>query len=413
MPRNGWRSAGADSTPSIGTEGWDRLERILERFEDAWRSGARPVLEDFLAQAGPAERDLLLRELVEEDLEYRLQAGEAARVEDYLERYPQLRTDPAVLLDLIRTECRLRRSEPAFDLGEYRRRFPAQGSALEDLLWKLRHQATSAERVADRGGTEAQAAPGSSGRAGLPQLPGHELLEVLGRGGMGVVYKARQLGLNRIVALKMILGGGHTGPAELARFRTEAEAVARLQHPGIVQIHETGMQDGLPYFSQEFVAGGSLDRKLNGRPLPPQHAARLTALLAEAVQAAHDKGILHRDLKPANVFLMPTQDSHGVPLEEGAGQAERYWPKIGDFGLAKKLDEDQELTRTGAVMGTPSFMAPEQAAGQTRQIGPPVDVYALGLSCMSCSRADRRFEQPAPRRRCGRSSAKTPCRLGN
>ncbi len=223
---------------------------------------------------------------------------------------------------------------------------------------------------------ETSAAP--SAAPGLPALPGYEVLEVLGKGGMGVVYKARQLGLNRIVALKMLLGGGRSGQAEVARFGIEAEAVARLQHPGIVQIHETGMHDGWPWFSLEFVAGGSLDHKLNGRPLPPQQAARLIAMLAEAVQAAHDKGILHRDLKPANVFLMPTQDSSGLLLEEGEGQAERYWPKIGDFGLAKLLDEDQDQTRSGAILGTPSFMAPEQAAGQTRQVGPAVDVYALG-----------------------------------
>jgi serine/threonine protein kinase len=137
----------------------------------------------------------------------------------------------------------------------------------------------------------------------LPQVPGYELLDVLGRGGMGVVYKARQVKAGRIVALKMILAGGHADVAMLARFRTEAEAVARLQHPNIVQVFEVGDHDGLPFFSLEFCPGGSLDAKLNGTPLPPTETAQLVETLARAMHAAHNKGIIHRDLKPANVLL--------------------------------------------------------------------------------------------------------------
>jgi serine/threonine-protein kinase len=192
-----------------------------------------------------------------------------------------------------------------------------------------------------------------------PAVPGYELLSVLGKGGMGVVYKARQRGLGRVVALKMILHAEHSGEQERQRFQAEAEAVARLQHPNIVQIYEVGEQRGLPYFSLEFCAGGSLADKLDGTPLPPKEAAKLVQTLASAMQAAHDKGILHRDLKPANVLL----------TEDGS-------PKITDFGLAKKLGE-QGQTRTGDVMGTPSYMAPEQAGGQ-KDIGPAADVYALG-----------------------------------
>src|SRR5262249_3829721 len=151
---------------------------------------------------------------------------------------------------------------------------------------------------------------------------GYEVLATLGRGGMGVVYKARQTRLGRVVALKMILSGAHAGAVALARFRTEAEAVARLQHPNVVQIHEVGEHDGLPFFSLEFCPGGSLEQKLNGTPLPANEAAALVGVLARAMQAAHDKGVLHRDLKPANVLL----------AEDGT-------PKVTDFGLAKKLDE--------------------------------------------------------------------------
>jgi tetratricopeptide (TPR) repeat protein/predicted Ser/Thr protein kinase len=196
--------------------------------------------------------------------------------------------------------------------------------------------------------------------AGAEVVPGYEVLGVLGKGGMGIVYKARQHRLGRLVALKMILHAEHAGNRDRQRFQAEAEAVARLQHPNIVQIHEVGEHRGLPYFSLEFCAGGSLEAKLAGKPLAPQEAARLVETLAQAMQAAHDKGILHRDLKPANVLL----------TENGT-------PKITDFGLAKKLGE-QGPTQTGSVMGTPSYMAPEQAGGNSKDMGPTADIYALG-----------------------------------
>jgi tRNA A-37 threonylcarbamoyl transferase component Bud32 len=200
----------------------------------------------------------------------------------------------------------------------------------------------------------------------IPSPPDYEILGELGRGGMGVVYKARHLRLNRLVALKMILAGGHASGQELTRFQREAEAVARLQHPNIVQIYEDGEHQGLPFFAMEFVAGGSLDRRLQGRPIPPREAVRMVATLAAAVDHAHQKGVIHRDLKPANVLL-------------GEGDA----PKITDFGLAKYLDAVGGQTASGAVLGTPSYMAPEQAGGRDAaggrpEIGRTADVYALG-----------------------------------
>jgi WD40 repeat protein/serine/threonine protein kinase len=204
-------------------------------------------------------------------------------------------------------------------------------------------------------------------------VPGFELLSELGRGGMGVVYKARQIKLNRLVALKMILAGGYASAHQLRRFQTEAEAVARLKHPNIVQIHEIGKHNGLPYFSLEFVDGGTLARKTNGTPLSALQAAQLVETLARAVHYAHQQGIIHRDLKPANILLVKTdgQEANGAPAA--------LVPKITDFGLAKRLDDDEEgPTRSGAVLGTPSYMAPEQAAGNTKHLGPQADVYALG-----------------------------------
>jgi len=194
-----------------------------------------------------------------------------------------------------------------------------------------------------------------------PAVEGYEILHELGRGGMGVVYQARQVALKRIVALKMILDAAHAGTEQRLRFRAEAEAIASLQHPNIVQIYDWGEQDGRPFFALEFIDGGSLDRRLGGTPLPPAEAAALIETLAHAMHAAHQRGIIHRDLKPANVLLAAT----------GA-------PKITDFGLAKQLDSQLAHTVSGAILGTPSYMAPEQAAGKGDRIGPGTDVYALG-----------------------------------
>jgi hypothetical protein len=193
------------------------------------------------------------------------------------------------------------------------------------------------------------------------QIPGYEILGELGRGGMGVVYRARQLSLKRVVALKMILAGAHAGAEEVERFCREAEAVARLQHPNIVQIYEIASQAGVSYFSLELVEGGPLSRRLKEALPPPDRAAALVSTVARAMDHAHQRGVIHRDLKPANVLLM----TDGTP-------------KITDFGLAKQLEADSAQTRTGAVMGTPSYMAPEQALGRSHDIGPLTDVYALG-----------------------------------
>jgi WD40 repeat protein len=213
-----------------------------------------------------------------------------------------------------------------------------------------------------------------------PSVPGYEILGELGRGGMGVVYRARQIALNRLVALKMILAGGHAGETELARFRTEAEAIARLRHPNIVQIYEVGQADSYPFFSLEFVDGGSLAAQLDGTPQPPEAAARLVETLARGIHTAHQQGIIHRDLKPANILLSFSREppaSADAALAGGSRLNEAV-PKITDFGLAKKLDEAAGPTVSGAIMGTPSYMAPEQAGGESKTIGAAADIYALG-----------------------------------
>jgi WD40 repeat protein/tRNA A-37 threonylcarbamoyl transferase component Bud32 len=209
--------------------------------------------------------------------------------------------------------------------------------------------------------TSAGDAPREGIHRTAPAIPGYEIVGELGRGGMGVVYKARQIRLNRPVALKMILAGAHAGGDAAARFLAEAEAVAQLQHPNIVQIFHIDEHAGFPYFEMEFVGGGSLADRLDGTPRPPREAARVTEIVARAIAEAHRQGIVHRDLKPGNILLTP----------EGT-------PKVADFGLAKLLNVESGLTRTDSVLGSPSYMAPEQAEGKTKEVGPTADVYALG-----------------------------------
>ncbi len=213
----------------------------------------------------------------------------------------------------------------------------------------------------------------------FPTVPGYEIEGILGRGGMGVVYKARHLALKRTVALKMIRHPVDAGPLELARFQAEAEAVARLQHPNIVQVYEVGTAGGSPFFALEFVEGGSLARRLKGESPPPREAARLVETLARAMNMAHSRNVIHRDLKPANILL--------------AGDGT---PKVADFGMAKQLDVDSGETRAGAVMGTPSYTAPEQASGQAYLAGPLADVYALGAILYECLTGKPPFKGATP-----------------
>jgi tetratricopeptide (TPR) repeat protein len=285
--------------------------------------------------------------------------GERLPVEGYLRAYPGLNDDPEALLDLIYHEVVLRsRRGEAPPVEEYLRRFPHLADRVReqfDIHEALFANAALSPPPSVPAGDLARVA----GPAPLPDVAGYEVLEELGRGGMGVVYKARQSGLKRVVALKMIQPAA--GGVPLARFRAEAEALARLQHPHIVQVYEVGEHEGRPFLALELLTGGSLDRHLQGAPQPPRRAAQLVATLARAVHAAHERGVVHRDLKPANVML----------AEDGT-------PKITDFGLAKDLHDDSGRTRTGDILGTPNYMAPEQARGKSCGVTPRTDVYALG-----------------------------------
>ena len=209
--------------------------------------------------------------------------------------------------------------------------------------------------------TSTPAGPGDRSETSLPRLPGYEILEEIDRGGMGVVYKARQTALKRIVALKMIKSGRFADREQIQRFLAEAEAAAALEHPHIVPIYEVGESLGQHYYTMGFVDGATLGVLIKETPLPSDVAARVVRTVAEAVQFAHDQGIIHRDLKPGNVLI----DDEGKP-------------RVTDFGLAKNVEVDSGMTSTGQIIGTPNYMSPEQAGGNADEIGPPSDVYGLG-----------------------------------
>jgi WD40 repeat protein len=346
-------------------------EQRIDDFEEAWQQGRQPAIEDYLP-SGEKERAEALIELAHVDLERRLKAGEGARVEQYLQRFPELA--PAAL-ELIVAEYELRiEREPGLPITEYLNRFPQHGA---ELLARLGNASPAAEveTVAGAGTHRDADHPGPTDNVVSLAIPGYDILEELGRGGMGIVYKAHQRKLGRLVALKVVAAGSAADVADRTRFRTEAEAVARLQHPNIVQVFEVGEYDGRPYCAMEFVAGGTLQQRLSAGPLPPRQATALLEELARGAHAAHRAGVVHRDLKPANVLL-----ASPVVLTPG----ESLTPKITDFGLAKRLDDDSGQTRSGTIIGTPSYMAPEQAAGQGKDVGPAADVYALGAILYEC-----------------------------
>jgi WD40 repeat protein len=214
--------------------------------------------------------------------------------------------------------------------------------------------------------------PARAAPADAPSIAGYETLKVLGQGGMGVVYLAWQSGLARLVALKMMLTGAGAGSRRLRRFRTEAEAAARLQHPNIIQIYEVGEADGQPFLAMEYAAGGSLAAQLGGKPQPWRKAAALVETLAGAVYHAHQRGIVHRDLKPANILM---QRANAATRTASAAE---YTPKVADFGIAKFVFDGEPRTCNEAILGTPGYMAPEQASTGAKTVGPAADIHALG-----------------------------------
>jgi WD40 repeat protein len=305
------------------------------------------------------------------ELERRLRGGEACTAEELLAASPDLASQTDLALELVYTEFVVReqlgqRPEPT----AWYERFPQWRHDLEQLFQV--HQAVQPSQAVsthDAGPVTSRSAPGAEAPCQTGRRFGnYVLLEELGRGGAGVVYKARQAGLDRLVAVKLILSGDWSGRSELARFHTEAGAAAALQHPNIVQVFEVGAQDGQPFLAQELVEGGSLEAKRGGVPWLARASAELVQTVARAMHYAHTQGVIHRDLKPANILL----------TADGA-------PKVSDFGLARRTPPGDvtepvrdAATQTGAILGTPGYLAPEQAAGHSRDVGPTADIYGLG-----------------------------------
>jgi WD40 repeat protein/Tfp pilus assembly protein PilF len=343
------------------------------RLSSLWRRGQHPKVEDFLARAGISDPAVVVTVLRVDQWERR-RRGQLVPAESYLEAFPPVREEPEHAIDLVFAEYLMREQlgeSPTFE--EYARRFPQYADQLK-LQVEL-HQAMEEQGAGEWRATwgEGQANPSANRRTESaatsssdsmdhPNIPGYEVLGILGWGGMGVVYRAWQHQLNRMVALKMVHAGAQASPPVLARFRVEAEAVARLQHPNIVQIHEVGQHAGCPFLVLELVEGRTLAQCLAGTPQSSQGAAEAVETMARAIQSAHRQGVVHRDLTPANILL--TAD--GVP-------------KITDFGLAKLVIGGENLrTQTGELLGTPSYMAPEQAASRHHDVGAATDIYALG-----------------------------------
>jgi WD40 repeat protein len=333
----------------------------------AWQEGRQPQLEVLIAEC-PDISQAELAAMVQVDIDLRWRRNAPRSAESYLASFPILSNDPELAVDIIYAEYLAReRSGERPGAAEYQQRFPAFAEELSRQIGLHR----ALETVDDD--TDAEVSPSELSENSLIEPPAnppqfdvsYEILEEIGRGGMGVVYRARQVALNRFVALKMVRAVDATNQELLARFRSEARAVASLRHPNIVQVYDFGEHDGLPFLAMELVEGGTLAARLNGNPWPARPAAALMIKLAEAVQFAHDHRVIHRDLKPANVLVASDQEGLDV--------------KVTDFGLGKFFqDEMSPHTKTGAFLGTPSYMAPEQAAGRTQEVGPATDVYSLG-----------------------------------
>jgi serine/threonine protein kinase/Leucine-rich repeat (LRR) protein len=372
------------------------LETIVRGFEAAWFRREHPDIDAALVPLAGAKRSAALVELVHAELELRLKAGETARVEDYLRRYPELSGQADVVVNLIATEQRQRsRTEPGLALAEYRARFPHLVAELDALFADRTAASTGSGCAALTAGADVAVAPAcgnlpepsqvlapAESPGELGRLGPYRVLKVLGRGGMGMVFLAEDPHLQRLIALKVMLPALAASGVARERFLREARTAAALKHDHIVTIHQVGEDRGAPYLAMEFLDGQSLDARLEReQKLPVAEVLRIGREIAEGLAAAHQRGRIHRDIKPANIWLedpTPRQPACGpadhTPTACGCGCR----VKLLDFGLARDISEEAHLTQSGALIGTPAYMAPEQARGD--EASPRTDLFSLGVT---------------------------------
>jgi serine/threonine protein kinase len=359
-----------------------RIEERVHSFEAAWQLGRRPVIDDYLPPE-PGLRKQILVELIHADLEYRLATGEAPRIESYLERYPEIAGDHTAVLGLIRAEFEHRQRLVGPTLEEYLARFPEYRA---DLVLssgfsppRLELRGRPASRLEDRssllppltpvpnapGNTSvvpwAQQQPTSPTRPGPTRLGRFQVLERLGSGAIGTVYKAFDTELRRLVALKLPRAGNRATAEDVRLLLKEARNAARLQHPGIVSVYGAGQIEGTGYLATEYIAGETLAQRCERAPMTMIECVALIAEVAQALDYAHEQGVIHRDIKPSNILL----DLEGRP-------------HLADFGLAKRVTAALQTNLTAEFVGTPAYMAPEQLFGGSQRADARSDVFSLG-----------------------------------
>ncbi|MCA9039226.1 MAG: protein kinase [Planctomycetaceae bacterium] len=355
----------ADPLPTV-----HRVDLKCDEFESAWNSGERPTIEEYLEGISGTERQQLLRELVALEIELRERGGETPKLNEYTPRFAEMAAD----LETLFSDKKNSSEEDTLFIDSEKTVDPT-------LKYQQRSQFDSGMVGRESANIDSvnQTRQWIEEQEHLQHFGDYVIIAEIARGGMGIVYKAYQRNLNRLVALKMISQGEFANQEEIKRFQLEAEAAAQLDHPGIVPVYDVGEHEGRHYFSMGLVEGGSLSQAVVSQSLTPKEVAQLVLKICEAMAYAHSKRVIHRDLKPGNVLLDQNKE-----------------PRITDFGLAKRIEEGSNLTMTGQVLGTPSYMPPEQAGGLTSEITETADIYSIGaiLYALLCGRPP--FQSPNP-----------------